>query len=84
MEIIANRFEDLGDVTELYHHNIRNVSAYLLSCGFEKDTRVNYKWVRIFIDKKNNRSVKVHLDQHEERNDIVERIEFLKQNAKGI
>lgn len=83
MGTLASRFEDLGDVKELYHHNLRNVAAYLYSCGFVEDKMVHYKYVRVFIDKSKNRSIEVWLESDEERTDIVERIEFL-DDAKGI
>lgn len=83
MATLVDRFEDLGNVTELYHHNIRNVAAYLTACGFERSKYVNYKHSRIFVDYKNRRAVKVYIEDIDDRNDIVEHIEFL-QDVEGI
>jgi glycine cleavage system regulatory protein len=83
MATIVDRFEDLGNVTELYHHNIRNLAAYLTACGFEKSKYVNYKYSRVYVDHKNQRAVEVYIEAIDDRNDIVERIEFLK-DVKGI
>ena len=74
---MVNRFEDIGNAQELHHHKLQNVSAFLFSCGFEIDKCSNYRYMRIFIDKKNNRSIKVHLEHIDDRNDIVELIEFV-------
>jgi hypothetical protein len=78
MAIMESKFEDIGNAKELHHHKLQNVSAYLLSCGFELDRTVNYKYVRLFVDKKNNRKINVHIEQIDDRCDIVEWIEFLK------
>ena len=83
MGTIVNRFEDLGDVKELYHHNIRNVEAYLTACGFERSKYVNYKFVRVFVDYKNKRAVEVYIEDMDDRCDIVERIEFL-EDVEGV
>jgi hypothetical protein len=77
MATTVDKFHDIGNVEELHHHKLQNVSAYLLSCGFKMDTGVNYRYLRIFVDKKNNRSIKVHLEHIDDRKDIVERIELI-------
>jgi hypothetical protein len=83
MATLTSRFEDLGNLDALYNHKLENVAAYLSACGFEKSKYVNYKYSRVYVDHKNQRAVEVYIEAIDDRNDIVERIEFLK-DVKGI
>jgi len=80
MATTASKFEDLGDITDLYHHKLRNVSAYLYSCGFERGKKLNYRDSRIFVDHTKNRGIKLYIN---ETTDVVERVQLL-HDVQGI